>query len=62
MYFFVLVLGWVLVSVIRGCNVPVITKTIIEQLSVEHKVLEGEAERNEVGEHTGIYSLEKGDL
>lgn len=34
-----------LVYVIRGCNCPVITKTIKSQLDKEHKVLEGKAER-----------------
>ena len=34
--------------VIRGCNCPVIIKTINNQLEKEHKVLEGKAERTEV--------------
>lgn len=36
-----------LVHVIRGCNCPVIIKTINNQLEKEHKVLEGKAERTE---------------
>lgn len=32
---------------IRGCNCPVIIKTIKNQLDKEHKVLEGKAERIE---------------
>ena len=37
-----------LVYVIRGCNCPVMIKTITTQLEKEHKVLEGKAERTEV--------------
>jgi hypothetical protein len=38
----------VLVYVIRGCNSPVMIKTITSQLEREHKVLDGKAERTEV--------------
>jgi len=44
--------GWqsgALVSVVRGANCPLLVQTITDQLAHEHKVLEGTAERKEVG-------------
>ena len=38
-----------LVSVVRGANCPLLVQTITDQLAHEHKVLEGMAERKEVG-------------
>ena len=40
--------GGVLVAVVRGCNSPLLLKTVTEQLAYEHKVLDGTAERKEV--------------
>ena len=34
-------------SVIRGANSPLVTRSITEQLNHEHKVLDGNAERKE---------------
>ncbi len=42
--------GGVLVSVIRGANSPLLSRAITEQLNQEHKVLDGNAERKEVGD------------
>lgn len=44
-----LVQGGLLVDVIRGANSPQLQKKMIYQLAYEHKVLEGLAERKEVG-------------
>jgi len=38
-----------MVAVVRGANAPLILRTITEQLAHEHKVLDGNAERKEVG-------------
>lgn len=46
--------GGLLVDVIRGANSPQLQKKMIYQLAYEHKVLEGQAERKEVG-----FSLEQ---
>lgn len=40
--------GGSLVAVVRGANSPKILRTITEQLTQEHKVLDGNAERKEV--------------
>ncbi len=46
--------GGVLVTAIRGAMTPLINKSINEQLAIEHKVLDGQAERKEVS--NGILS------
>ena len=43
-----------LVAVIRGANSPLLMKTIMEQLTHEHKVLDGSAERKEVSASVGV--------
>ena len=37
-------------AVVRGCNSPLLLKTVTEQLAYEHKVLDGNAERKEVSD------------
>ena len=49
--------GGVLVKVIRGANSPLITTTISDELATEHKVLNGDIERTEVGGPLGVHSL-----
>ena len=43
--------GGALVAVVRGALGPQLEKTIKEQLEYEHQVLEGKAERKQVGGH-----------
>ncbi|XP_067934512.1 thioredoxin domain-containing protein 3 homolog isoform X2 [Watersipora subatra] len=40
--------GGCLVAVVRGANAPLLSRTVLEELKKEHKVLKGEAERVEI--------------
>lgn len=37
-----------LVAVVRGANAPLLSKTVMDELKKEHRVLKGEAERLEI--------------
>jgi len=40
--------GGCLVAVVRGANAPLLSTTVVKELSKEHKVLAGDAERVEI--------------
>ena len=42
---FVVFKGGLLVNVVRGCNCPLLIKTIRGELEQEHKVIDGKSER-----------------
>ena len=49
--------GGALVAVVRGALGPQLEKTIKEQLEYEHQVLEGKAERKQVGVASVLFRL-----
>ena len=51
-----------MVAVVRGCNAPLLIRTITEQLAYEHKVLDGQAERKEVRRLFFLFLTQHGQL